>query len=65
MYDPSSDSEDFDQQLPPNQALELAQHPRVASLRSALSESSVYCCGTVDVPQGGLVIFYGKNGHAG
>ncbi|RPD63027.1 hypothetical protein L227DRAFT_561772 [Lentinus tigrinus ALCF2SS1-6] len=68
MYDPSSDSEDYDQhqsQLPLNPGLGLAQHPRVQALRSALSESAFVTCGTVDVPQDGLFIFYSNNGRAG
>ncbi|KAI0724465.1 hypothetical protein C8T65DRAFT_798125 [Cerioporus squamosus] len=67
MYDLSSDSEDYDQhqsQLPPNPALALAQHPRIVLLRSILSESLFYCCGTADLPSPGLVLFYGKDERA-
>ncbi len=69
MYDPSSDSEDYDQrqsQLAPNPALRLAEHPRIILLRSVLGEHSFCCCGTADVPEtaSGLVLFYGKDERA-
>ena len=68
MDTPSSASDsEFDQwgdNLPPNPALALFQHPRAEELRTTLSESLPYCAGTLELPPESLVLFYGKGESA-
>ncbi|KAI0737452.1 hypothetical protein C8Q80DRAFT_323511 [Daedaleopsis nitida] len=46
-----------------NLALTVSQHPQAAHLRSTLSESLPFCCGTIHVPPPGSILFYGKEGR--
>ncbi|KAM5535766.1 hypothetical protein V8D89_010580, partial [Ganoderma adspersum] len=68
MDTPSSASDsEFDQwgdDLQPNPALALFQHPRAEELRTTLSESLPYCSGTLELPTECSVLFYGKGESA-
>ena len=67
MYHPTSDSDELDdytQQQPANPGLALSEHPQVDRMRTMLSETLPYCCGTVELPAESYVLFYGKSQRA-
>ncbi|OSC96841.1 hypothetical protein PYCCODRAFT_1455196 [Trametes coccinea BRFM310] len=67
MFDPASDSEDYDaheRQLGPNPSLSLMSHSRAEDLRRTLDETMPYCCGTLRPASSSLTLYYGKTEQA-
>ena len=59
-----SGSDEHEQPLPAHPGLALAEHPQIDRLRSMLSETLPYCCGTVSLPPESYVLYYGKGQRA-